>query len=260
MPIKIAFPKKEYYKVLIENFQEIEKKFDLEMIFCNDKEAADLLKTGGADLALLNPLTYGLILQSDEYKLLPSTCISAINFTNLEKVYFAENLKFISTVAMESDDLFIALITKLILLEKYNFETKTSVFNGKVKDALKQYEAYVTTKTCDKTHSPLDLSEEWFDTLEYELPLGFWVIKNDSDSDSDLMMNITKELSKEELPYSIKVNEHILENETDYQREGEIKYQFDSQTETAIDNIMELLYQLGYLDDIADSKIVQTLN
>lgn len=258
MPMKIAFPKKEYYKVLIENFQEIKNKFDLEIIYCNDKEASDLLKTGGTDLALLNPLTYGLILQSDEYKLIPTTCLSAINFTNLEKLYFAENLKFISNVAMESNDLFIALITKLILLEKYNFETKTSVFDGNVKDVLRKYEAYVTTKTCDKTHSPLDLTEEWFDTLEYELPLGFWVIKNDSDS--ELMMNITKELSKTDLPFSIKINEHIHENETDYQREGEIKYQFNSQTETAIDNIMELLYQLGYLDDIADSKIVQTLN
>jgi predicted solute-binding protein len=255
MAIRIAVPTKKYFKPLIDNFDKIKDQYDLELLIAPEDKVAEMLMEGEAEIGLLNPLDYGKLLLSNEFEIIPTTCLSAASYSDLEKIYFAENLTSISSIGLETKDPFLELITKITLLEKYNFETNSSIFEGSAEKALKKFDAVLSSEIIPGKPNSLDLTEEWFDTFEYELPLGFWVTRMDADTKT--FAEVTLKIAKEELPDTLPMVEEVKKADTNYEREGIIKLQFDRSTESAIDDILELFYQLGYLDEMIDAKISQ---
>lgn len=251
--IKIAVPDNDYFKILTENLKEVSAQYDLELIIAKENKIDELLINEEADIALMNPLNYGKLLLNGEYGLIPTTCISALGYSDLIKIYFGQNLKSITKLGIGNEEPFLELIAKIILMEKYNFDVTVSRFTGNKEDALKQYDAILTYDKIENYSSSLDLSEEWTDTFEYELPFGFWVSRVSENAEK--YAEITRAIAAKNLPNAQSMHEDIRKAETNYEREGEIKYLFDNKTEDAIDNILEILYQLGYLEEMTDSKI-----
>ncbi len=225
----------------------------MEIVFGEEDSIAELLSISEADIALLNPLSYGKLLLNGEYDLIPTTCISTLSYTDLEKIYFGNNLIEINSLGLPEPNNFLEIITKVILQEKYNFEVTSNLFEGSAVEALDKFNAILTNEKISDNFNSLDLTEEWFDTFEHELPLGFWVAR--PGENSELLTQITREISAQNLSASQSVQENVSKSNTSYEREGEIKYTFDTKTEEAIDNILELLYQLGYLEEMTDAKI-----
>ncbi|OGU58887.1 MAG: hypothetical protein A2X64_01930 [Ignavibacteria bacterium GWF2_33_9] len=252
--IKIAVPNKNYFKILIDNFSNKASEYGLELMQTSETEIEKLLVNDQIDIALLNPLNYGKSLLSDEFELIPTTCLSGVNFTDLEHIYFSKNLVNIHNLGIKENEKYISLITKIVLSEKYNFEIITDTYENAANDFHK-FDAILTDEKIEGNQNHLDLCEEWHDAAEYELPLGFWVAKKGHDA--ELYAKIINEIASDELKDQSLVNENIVKTHTTYKRDGFIKYKFDTDTENAIDNVMELLYQLGYLKEITESKISQ---
>lgn len=253
MAIKIAIPDKEYFRPLVGNHSFLVQAEEIDITFLPEDDIPELLDKGFADLALLNPLNYGKLLLNEEYDIIPTKCLSGVSFSELEKIYFAENLTGISSVGINEKSSFLEIISKIILQEKYNFETQFNPTKGSLQEALLLFDAVLTSQKIPGKINSLDLTEEWFDTFEFELPLGFWVAKKSDNLEK--FTDLTHKIAQENLADFVPLWEEIQNSSTNYEREGRIKYQFDSDTEAAIDQILELLYQLGYLDEMTDSKI-----
>jgi hypothetical protein len=252
MPIRIAFPEKHYFKPLIDNVSKVISDYDTNIEFVNEEKAMKMLDSGEVELAFLNPLTYGNLTSLENFSILPTTCLSAANYSNLEKIYLNDNLKVIETFGIHSDTFFLEYITKIILIEKFDFDIKAEYYDDIAEYNLFKFDAFLSEENISTLKS-LDLTEEWFDSFEFELPLGFWVAKKNADTEK--LKEITFKLATNDLE-NVRVYEEVHNGDLEYEREGFIKYRFDAQTEKAIDEILELFYEMGLMEEMKDSKVI----
>jgi predicted solute-binding protein len=253
MSIKIAIPDKIYLKPLINNFPEVTSKLDCELIFKDENEIVDLLKKSEIDIGFLDPLHYGKLIMDDEFDLLSSTCFSAKGFTKFANIYFKENLVAIHTLAINNKEDYIATIAQILLEDKYNFDIKIEQFKDVLNYIPQECDAVLTTTDKQISEHSLDLTEEWYDNFEFELPIGFWVTAHQDDT--ELFKFLTNEIFDKNLNKKEEVLEEVHTRNAHYERSGEINYQFTDNTEKAIDDVLEILYQLGYLEEITDTRI-----
>jgi hypothetical protein len=253
MSIKIAIPKKEYLFPLLSNFENSKKEFDFEILFANEEQIAEMLLEQKIDIGFLDPLSYGNLLLKDDFEILPTTCLSVLGFSKLCTIYFSNNLVEVSYLIANKNDAFLATIAKILISEKFNFDPEIKYLSDSLPSELKSNEAIVLTEQNNNFPISIDLSEEWEDSFETILPIGFWVIKaNQIDTNY-------KQLTKSLFLYNdapvLPIVEEVHTQKAHYERQGEIYYTFSESIESAIDNLLELLYQKGFLDEMTDSKI-----
>lgn len=253
MPIKIAIPNKDYLLPLLSNFENTRQEFDFEIFFANEEQISEMLLEDKIDAGFLDPLSYGNLLLKDDFEILPTTCFTSFGFSKICTIAFSDNLIEVNSLLADKNETFLATIAKILISEKFNFEPQIIYYEEMAPKELKNTEAIVLTKQINNFPISLDLSEEWEDSFETLLPIGFWVIRS-SQQNSQL-----KELTKSLFSYydtpTIPITEEVLTKNAHYERQGELNYLFSEKVESAIDNLLELLYQKGYLDEMTDSKI-----
>lgn len=253
MAIKIAVPTGKYINNLIANIDEASKLYDLDLIYAREKDIPTLFLNHSIDLALMNPLNYGKLLETNPYSILPTTCIAAQGFSRLATIIFEANLIELKKIAVLDKDSFLAIATKIIYDEKYDFGIKLIEQNSGKSSGGNTYDAVLSFEKDIENPSTMDLTEEWTDNFALEMPLAFWVIPENTDI--ELMKNITLSLIKKETPNPEVIHEHFHSGALSYERQGEIHWRFYPELEKAIDDTLELLFQLNYLKLLSDSHI-----
>ncbi|MEN6296121.1 MAG: MqnA/MqnD/SBP family protein [Chloroherpetonaceae bacterium] len=255
MSIKIAVPEGKYINNLIANIDAAKNKYNLELIYAKEKDIPQLLLNKSADLSIMNPLNYGKLLETEPFRMLPTTCINALGFSRLATISFKEDLMELKKIAAPDKDSFLAIATKIIYDEKYDFGIKLVELSKEEKKSSISFDAELSYEENIEYPSTMDLTEEWSDNFNYAMPIAFWVISESADV--ELMKNITQELILKDLPNPQVIHEHYHRGAISYERQGLIQWQFSPELEKAIDDTLELLFQLNYLTLLSDSHIAE---
>jgi len=253
MTIKIAVPKGKFINNLIENLEQTKEHYSIELIYSKETDLPNLILNNEVDIALMNPLNYGKILELNPFKIIPSTCIAAEGYSKLATIIFEDNLAKIKSIAVPEKDSFLAIATKIIYDEKYDFNINLIEQDSSASKSLTTYDAELSyEKDIEKTGT-MDLTEEWTDYYESALPIAFWVASEKSNIEQ--MMQITRHLIKEDISDPEIISEQYQGKEISFERRGIIHWNFHYELEKSIDDTLELLYQLNYLNLLSDSHI-----
>ncbi|MCK5742783.1 MAG: hypothetical protein KAH48_11230, partial [Chlorobi bacterium] len=179
MKINIAVPTGKMYDALLENSKEAAEKYNLNIIRTDEQQCTKLLLNNRVSVALLTPAGYAAGLSKADYRIMPYTCLAAVNYTGLASIFFKQGLRTVKTMASPDSDAFLIKIGKLILAEK--FEISVELINKKapVEELLDSADsAAVMEKSSGNDHA-LDICEEWFNAHEMPLPLAVWTCRNE---------------------------------------------------------------------------------
>ena len=255
MAIKIAVPKGKYIENLISNLVETSRVYGVELIYSKENDIPNLFLSKSIDLALMNPLNYGKLVETEPFHIIPTTCVAANGFSRLATIVFEENLIELKKIAVPEKESFLAIATKIIYDEKYDFSIKLIEQTLDKPNNANDYDAALSfEKDIEKTGT-MDLTEEWTDNFEFAMPLAFWVMSEKADAEQ--MKKITNSLIKKDLANPEVIFEHYHSGALSYERQGEIHWNFYPEFEKVIDDTLELLYQLNYLKLLSDSHIVE---
>lgn len=252
MSIKIYFPSNEYLENLTTNFDKVQKKYEIIKIDekVNLKEA---LNQNEIDLALVDPITYANISSEIEYSIVPTKCLMAAGYTGIGSIYFAKYLREISSIAYCPNNKYLALLSKIVLKEKYSFEIEATELEKVSLGDLKNYDAILCTEKFDESPNSLDLTEEWFDTFEYPLPIAFWIALENFDYEG--ISKITELLYNPQEKDNQVLDKHKTPT-SQYERSGLIINDFSDEAIKSFEEIIQLFYQLGYIEDMKDIRIL----
>lgn len=251
MSIKVYFPKNEYLTKLVRNFDELSTKYDL-VEFHEVENLIEALNNNEIDLALVDPLTYSKISSEQDYFIVPTKCLGAIGYTKIITIYFGQHLRKVESLAYSPGDEFFAILSNILLNEKYSFDVKPIKMANISINTLEKFDAILSTDKFDYNNT-LDLTEEWFDAFESSLPISFWIVSEKYAN--DLIIEITNELFNHQDQENLTINlfDDIANH---YEREGVISYEFSDGFINSLDEIIQLFYQLGIVDDMKELKIL----
>lgn len=140
-------------------------------------EPEEMLLADTADVVITSPLEYASSLGVVDYALVPEFGIMTGGFAGLLSLMFKQGLTSINTVAVKQPHGFAALVTKIILLEKYDIEPRCIPLPAD--STLDQMVAAADAALlagddvifdASGTRSMFDLSDEWEDMAETMLP------------------------------------------------------------------------------------------
>lgn len=252
MSTKIYCPSNDYFEDLIKNFDEVQKKY--EIIKLDERiDLIEALNQNEVDLALVDPITYANISSEIEYAIVPTKCLMAAGYTGIANIYFAKYLREIENMVYASKDKYLAILSKIILKEKYSFNIKEKELEKVTINHLKDYDAVLSTEKYIEHKNSLDLTEEWFDTFEYPLPIAFWIAPENFDYEaiSKLTELLFNPQEKENLVYDSH-NTPTMQ----YEREGLIINDFSDEAIKSLEEIIQLFYQHGIIEDMKDIRIL----
>jgi predicted solute-binding protein len=227
--------------------------FNTDILRIDESQCHSALIDNKADIAFLSPLGYGLGATQADFRIIPGRCMAASGYTGLASIVFRGGLHTIRKCGMAFENEFSSVIAKLLLAEKFGIQPQFDCFDAPLQEILLTHEAAVIRGVAPNDYYSLDVSEEWFDSYEVPLPLGFWVCRHDCNIDS--IAAITESLADSDLP----AEEVITENNPvgdNYPRSGKIHYRWNDEIEATLVQTIHLLYYRLLLSDIAAIKIL----
>lgn len=252
MSLKIYIPPNNYLSNFSYNISQLSREFDI-ILADKNIDLMELLNNNELDLALVDPLTYANIMSETEFAVVPSKCLAIAGYSGIASIYFAKYLRKIESLAFHPNNKFFAILSSIILKEKYSFDIKAIELNDISINELKRYDTILDTNMYDNFNNSLDLTEEWFDTFEYPLPIAFWITPVHSDFDT--ITQITNSLYNSNKPEEL-INDLKKISNSYYEREGLIINNFSMEIIKSIEEIIELFFQLGIIDNIKDVRIL----
>lgn len=253
MAIRIGIPKNEKYKFLIENIQSIQAQYSIKYIEDTEENILKMFKGNLLDAVLLSPYSYGLGMADSDFRIIPSHCIALENYTGYASIYFNRNANQFKTLASQKEDSFLTIVARIIMAERYNSFPQVVELNKTKEEMLNNCDTAVLWEQSTGDEFALDLSEQWFDTYEFPLPLAFWVTKaEDAPENVEQIINeLTNSDKKEEL-----ISESIDINGSNYVREGVVHKYWNDDIENSLFQTLQLLYLLQIYTDIPAVKVL----
>ena len=252
--MKIAVPNNPAFAPLYNNTEFTGKVSDLQIFKVKEKDTHKLLLDKKVDAALLSPLGYGYGYQDAEFRIIPETALSTVDYTGLASIFFKHGLKEVSKVASNTPDDFMIKIGGLLLAEKYGFDIELFEAQGNREEILKKYDAAILWGKSDSTENALDISDEWFDTFEMPLPLLAWVTWEDNVPEKlvQYLRNIAdKNIEKEETKYE------TIDKKVDFNlRHGHLFWTWTEEVEKAFEQILHFLYFHQFFSHIPAVKVL----
>lgn len=254
MSIRIGIPNLDIYEPIIARFNEFKEKYDLQLFRDEDSRIADLFAMKKLDLVFLTPIGYGKGLGIADYRIIPHTCLAFENYTASISLFFNQNANRFKTLAAKSENDYITIAARIILAERY--DTFPEVIE--VKDGLENM-----LKTCDTAavwHGSagndlaLDISEQWFDTYEFPLPIGFWVCRAEDYPEN--IIEIVSSIAELDLNAEQAITEIHTLPDSDFYREGIIHYRWSDDIEQALFDTIQILFVLQIFNDVPAIKLL----
>lgn len=217
-----------------------------ELIITDETGVASKLADGSADIALMDPISYLRAFKKTDLRILPATVVAAAGYTELINLSFKQNLKTFSKLSTSFVSEYLIRISMITLSERYSMECEINTTTNDDTDAV------LTMYGEPIGDNSLDITEDWFDSFEFPLPIAFWAVRADFDATDAI--DLVKSIADDDLIPIEPINE-LTDSTTYSARGGEIFWQWDDRLESALDEVFEMLYYYGYSSEIYEAKI-----
>lgn len=201
------------------------------------------------DLALISPLIYASINSKEDIKILPAKMLVLEDFTKTVAINIRQNKENLSKIFFQTSNEFIIVATKLVLCERFNLAPELT-------NNVEEADIIITYGDKIENCFEVNLSEDWYDTFEVPLVMGFWVFKDDEDYNSDNYNNII-ELVNSFANSNLESKKNISQDyNEEYQRCGKEYWEWNKDFIDALEKIFDVLYYYGYAHNIVDVKLL----
>jgi hypothetical protein len=237
---------------ILGNIEFVCKERGYELIKVEEKICREHFLLNRGSLALLSPIGYGMGLKSADFRIIPTNTAGLVGFGGKASLYFKSGLSTLDKIGCNHPDDFMMVIGNILLSERYEIHSELEKAQGSVGDILKGYSAAMAYGI-DENFSSMDISEDWFETFEIPLPLGFWVVRNEEEPED--VIELTRAFAMDDLPEEIEVEYHHSSHNDNNEREGRIITHWNGDIATALEQTLELLYYHKILQEIPAVKI-----
>ena len=252
--MRLAIPNNIIYDKLVENVNQAQLPEPVEIFRVEESRCLDFLINNRVSAALLSPIGYGKELIRTDLRIIPGPMIALHGFTQTASIIFKKNLFTINKVISPFPDDFLMIIGKILLAERYNIFTKITKNLDSNKLLSEDFDCIITYSKHEYSSSSLDISEDWHDTYQQPLPLGFWVCKAaETPENIEAILNSIAVPSLTEFQV-IEENIHSSEHEA---RRGKIIYQWNEEIESALEHTFHILFYHQILNDIPGVKMLE---
>jgi len=209
----------------------------------------DEINSNNFDLALVSPLIYSVISKNNDERIITSNVLVIEDFSGELTLNIVPNKSKLTTIFFEELNEFIIVATKLLLSERYGIEPQL-VGNATDADMIlsrdnEKYNDYIK----------LDLTEDWFDTFEIPLILGFWIVGNEK-FNIDTVDKINSFFDKNILETEKIISHNIdVNNENSFERIGYRYWNWNERFVEVLEKTFDLLFYRKFASHIADIKI-----
>jgi len=252
--MKIAVPNNPNFENLYGNTHFINNTKDLQLYKVREEDTHKLLLEKKVDAALLSPIGYGYGYKDSDFRIIPETACSAVEYTGLASIFFQHGLKNITKVASDSPNDFMIKMGGLLLAEKFDLAIELLTAKGDKAEILKKYDAAVLWQQSDSTDNALDISDEWFDAFEMPLPLLAWVTHEGQTPDK--LVQYIRNMAIPDLEKEEKKIETI-DKQVDFDlRKGHIFWTWTDEVEKAFEQILQYLFFHQFFQHIPAVKVL----
>lgn len=251
--IKIAFPRNFISEQITPFFEEVKDKYKLQAFILNDSECESALYTNKVDLALISPLAYAKSTGNADLRIVPTNCITSRGATRILSLSFKEGLKTIKNLCVPNENDFLMIAGKILLAERYNVITELKR-SSKTNEIPSDCDARIDYNESGDLNSSIDLSEDWLETFNHSLPIYNWVSRYVEDF--QYYYEITSALAPEDIKDKI-ITEFDPQTMLSEDKIGKIKYKWDEEQLSAMENVIQLLYYHGFIENIGDVRILE---
>lgn len=245
--LKIAVPDNNIFKRLYANDNPA-----IEIIPVKEDNIMKLVSMNRVDGGLLNPLSYGVIRNNLDIRVINSYALAGFGYTNLIKVLLKPGIKKIKSVGVSKEKTYATIMTKIMLAERYGIEIEPEETSKNNEDIIKDYDVAIILDENYYNPNTLDLTENWTDSYAEPFPFAFWCLRADIDLPN--AEEIFDSLYQQEKPKTEEVKEKINNIEAE-PRVGELIWRWDKNLEKSCDNVLEILFYHQYLGEIFDIKM-----
>lgn len=227
---------------------------DIEILLLEEKNCIDMISSKKVDAAILSPYGYSIGVAVSDYRIVPGPILALRGYTGFTSVYFRNDLTNIFNSSIDNPDDFISIASKIIFSEKYDIALTPKLLSNEIDIAIKNSDVIISSKMSKENKPILDISEDWFDTFEFPLILGFWVINSEKE-DIDFL-SLVNSIVDPAIPTEEIITENIPENENRQPRTGSIIRKWSPEIEASLDETIRLLYYHQYIKEIAAVKLL----
>ncbi|MBS3999043.1 MAG: hypothetical protein KGZ71_01030 [Desulfobulbaceae bacterium] len=253
MKKKIYISNNDICDIITANAKSASEHFDFELKLVDEKNMLKAITSNHADLALVSPLVYGMCMNKADLRIIPEKCLAFVGFNGKSSILFRQGEKNLSKVGALHINDYLSVIAKILFSERYDIEPQFVEYSGSSTEIPQELSAILRIGDFpDK--SSLDLSEDWFDSFEFPLPIAFWVGRNEEIIPE--FIDFIKSSAADELPTEYPVHEHIDENTGQYVRSGSVITKWNDEVRSALDQTLQMLYLRTYFTDIPAVKLV----
>jgi len=253
MKINIAVPTGKMYDVLLENSKEAAEKHNLNIIRADEQQCSKLMLNNRVSAALLTPSAYAAGMNKADYRVMPYTCLAAVNYTGLASIFFKQGLRTVKTMASPDSELFLIKIGKLILAERFEMIVELSNRKGSVEELLNESDSVAVIEKSEGNDQALDISEEWFNAHEMPLPLAVWTCRNEEAPDK--IEEIIYALAGANLPAEIDVLEKRSGIDQVEPRDGKLMFKWNEEVKNSLDQILQFMFFHQLFDEMPGVKV-----
>ncbi len=212
------------------------------------------------DAAFISPMDYAV--NSSDLIMLPTIGVSSSGFSNVTRLYFRDNVKAISSMAVGAVSTIDVVATRLVLGEKYDAAPAIVPVQGSIDDMLAKADCalvagdVVLSSTSLRPH--IDIVDEWSDITELPFVHTIAVMRNESLNKelSDLLVDAQHRgrLSLELISNELSKTTH-LSNEIIYSFLSHLSYGLDDESKQSLEEFFRMAYYYGMLTDIPEINI-----
>lgn len=200
------------------------------------------------DGAFLSPIDYAK--DYSMYRIVPHVCAASYGESKTVSLLFNQNLREITSIAVDATSSSEIVLAQLVLREKYDRTAQIIPFSGSVNEALQKADAVLLigdAAAASVQKNTLDLVEEWSDITELPFIHGFWVGRDDAFTKEEIHTVI--ESGRDGISH--------LEPSLDEDVRGYLlnfRYELDDECIAALTEFFRMAYYHGILKDIPDIK------
>jgi len=231
--MKIAFTKNQISELLVRDNLGINN--DLSLINIEQDEIVKKLSNGLIEAALVDPATYSKLKKNNDVRIVPCSALFFEDYTKTIGLIITESKSELNKLSLPFSSYYIFQVAKLLLAERYHVSIMDVPSIGGSEIVM------------NNENATLDISEDWYESFKFKLPLLFWVVKYD---DGKVLLEDYVNIFN-----SISLTQDEFFTTEDQTRQGRIIRHWDKECEESLDETLELLFYHNIVAELFCSKL-----
>jgi hypothetical protein len=208
---------------------------DFQLVNLKQTEIEEKIRNGLLDGGLVDPITYSNLKKNVDVRIIPTTCLFLEDYSDTFGLKITNSHKELNKLSLNFESEYLYNISKILLNERYEIDIMNVPSNGG------------SEIVYDNSQATLDISEDWYESFKYALPMLFWVVKyEDGKVPVEDYINLFNAIS---------ISENEVKSTPDNTRMGRIIRNWETICENSLDETLELLYYNNLVNELQCSKI-----